>query len=404
MSKYFIIILVLWVASLAPAFPVNNNELEIASRGIIDLIIDTFGLADVWYLIQDAGATQVANLVSVLTQVIFRGQTAISQAKTIISELIKELKERTVSVRQAVFQAISDLTGLLGKPTRDLSVMNKRDIYDWVIGMFGLTYWWDRIEQVNSDMASHLFNQLYQIAVRGQGAIVLARPILAKMLQEIIDNPYDGGRQAVFQAILDLEELLTKATRDLSVMNERGIFDWVISLFGLNTVWEQIQEVGADKASQLLAQLLQIALKGKGAIDLAKPIIANLISELIDHTVSARQAVFQAISDLTGLLGKPSSSLRIMKNEHRDIFTWIVSLFGLGEQWEVIQSLGSVVVANLMAVLTEIVFKGKAALDASRPIIKTLLEELKDHSVGAKDAVLQAISDLKNVVLGKYDP
>jgi len=45
---------------------------------------------------------------------------------------------------------------------------------------------------------------------------------------------------------------------------------------------------------------------GKAVLDLARPIVASLVQELKDHSLSATQAVFQAISDLTALLGKPN--------------------------------------------------------------------------------------------------
>jgi len=171
MKQFAVFLLVLSLASLYPASPLPSavhNYPDIADRGIYDFVINTFGLSDVWSLIQDAGTNVVANFLSLLTQIVFRGQETINQAKPIIAELVTELRDRTVSARQAIFTAISELTAILGKPTtQNRTQMQEKSISDWVINLFGLSGVWDQIQALGAEKVSQLVNLLIQIAFRG---------------------------------------------------------------------------------------------------------------------------------------------------------------------------------------------------------------------------------------------
>jgi hypothetical protein len=172
MKQFAVFLLVLSLASLFPASPLPSevhNYPDIADRGIYDFVINTFGLSDVWSLIQDAGSNVVANFLSLLTQIVFRGQETINQAKPIIAELVKELRDRTVSARQAIFTAISELTAILGKPTTQnrTQITQEKSISDWVINLFGLSGVWDQIQALGAEKVSRLVNLLIQIAFRG---------------------------------------------------------------------------------------------------------------------------------------------------------------------------------------------------------------------------------------------
>ena len=100
-------------------------------------------------------------------------------------------------------------------------------------------------------------------------------------------------------------------------------------------------------------------LKGKDAIALAKPIIANMVQELKDHSVGQFQAVFQTISDLAAIIaGNPNQKTKAMI-ESRGIWDYVINLFGLGDVWSTVQTAGSDLVSTLISELLQIVMKGK---------------------------------------------
>ena len=82
---------------------------------------------------------------------------------------------------------------------------------------------------------------------------------------------------------------------------QRGLTEFVLNTFGLGGVWDQIQSVGSALSGQLINVLAKLVFKGKKVWDLAKPVLAVMVSELKDHSVSGAQAVAQAIADLANI-------------------------------------------------------------------------------------------------------
>merc|ERR1711884_366476 len=117
-------------------------------------------------------------------------------------------------------------------------------------------------------------------------------------------------------------------------------------MFGLSSVWDIIQQLGANAVAKLMGELTKIVLLGQGALDKAKPIVANLIQELKDHSISSTQAVFQAISDLASIIAGNQDARNVFVP--RGIFDFIINMFGLSSVWDIIQQLGANAVAKLM--------------------------------------------------------
>lgn len=87
------------------------------------------------------------------------------------------------------------------------------------------------------------------------------------MVQDLKDHGV-GQFQIVFQTISDLTAIIAgnpnkKPQERLLIDSHRGLFDYVINLFGLSDVWTAVQGAGADYVAKLLNELVQIMLKGK---------------------------------------------------------------------------------------------------------------------------------------------
>lgn len=288
--------------------------------------------------------------------------------------------------------------------------LQERGIFDFIINLFGLEDVWFLVQEAGSDAVGKLLGDLSQIVFKGQAAIAQAVPIIQELVNKLKNHTVTSV-QAVAQAIADLTAILAgnpnskvallangKGVNPTKDLVQRGIFDFVINTFGLGSVWEQIQAVGTSAVAKLINELTQVVLSGQATIENARPIIQNLIEELKNHTVSSTQAVFQAISDLAAIVaGNPNTRSVFVP---RGIFDFIINTFGLGSVWEQIQAVGVTAVAKLLGELSQIVVLGKGALDLARPIIKDLIEELKNHTVSSTQAVFQAISELKEVIAG----
>ena len=145
---------------------INYPVVAVDTKGVFDFVINTFGLSEVWSQIQDLGAITVAKLVNVLTQILFRGTTAIGKAKDIISILVKELTNHTVGTSQAVFQAISDLTAILAGNTD--SRIYQRGVIDFLIDSFGLNGVWDQIQALGANTVAKFVTVLTSLMFKGK--------------------------------------------------------------------------------------------------------------------------------------------------------------------------------------------------------------------------------------------
>lgn len=56
------------------ASPISSDVTSLQSRGLIDFVLSTFGLQDIWDLIQHVGTNATAPLLEMLTQIMFQGK------------------------------------------------------------------------------------------------------------------------------------------------------------------------------------------------------------------------------------------------------------------------------------------------------------------------------------------
>ncbi len=70
------LVLLACISASTLATPITNGSeitLDLQARGLIDFVLSTFGLQDVWDLIQHYGTNVTAPLLQLLTQVLFKG-------------------------------------------------------------------------------------------------------------------------------------------------------------------------------------------------------------------------------------------------------------------------------------------------------------------------------------------
>ena len=130
----------------------------------------------------------------------------------------------------------------------------------------------------------------------------------AKALADITENL----NQMLINLLTNLVSSINLGKRDVELT--RGLTDIVLNKFGLGSVWDKIQSVGSNLSGQLINVLASIIFKGKKVWDLATPVLAVMITDLKDNSVSAAQAVAQAVADLANIAagnttpkGKPSN-------------------------------------------------------------------------------------------------
>ena len=84
---------------------------------------------------------------------------------------------------------------------------------------------------------------------------------------------------------------------------KRGISDFIFQTLGLGSVLSEIQNLGGNFVSQIMAIGSQLLFAGTQALNNAKPILAKLVSDLTNHVGDAATIVAQAIASLSQISG-----------------------------------------------------------------------------------------------------
>ena len=82
-------------------------------RDVVDFLLNSFGLNQVWSTIQQAGSNLFAQFQAALTQLLFAGQQAWNNAKPIFSQLVADLTNHTGDAVTIVASAVAQLNQVL---------------------------------------------------------------------------------------------------------------------------------------------------------------------------------------------------------------------------------------------------------------------------------------------------
>ena len=81
---------------------------------------------------------------------------------------------------------------------------------------------------------------------------------------------------------------------------KRGAADFLLQQLGLQSVWKEIQSLGGNFDSQILAIGSQLLFAGKQAFNNAKPILSRLNSDLTYHVGMLLQLAIASLKQVVG--------------------------------------------------------------------------------------------------------
>ena len=193
--------------------------------------------------------------------------------------------------------------------------------------------------------------------------------------------------------LVTLLVVLASASIDARAIKEnqqKDLADFIVNQLGLASVWEEIQNLGANTVAQLIQEGLQLLTSGKEVVAQAKEIFDKLVQDLINHTGTASGLVQVAIAQVAELLKD--------QTQKRDLADFLVNQLGLGQVWEEIQNLGGNVVAQLLNEAMQLVFAGQDVLAQAQSIFSQLVSDLVNHTGVASNLVQAAIAQVAELL------
>jgi hypothetical protein len=182
-----------------------RSAVELTPKGLSDLLINSFGLGQVWTTIQSVGSSLVGQFTSILTQLLFAGQQMWQQAIPVFNNLVSELTNHAGNAVQLVSQAVLQLTTVLHQGSR--SMVAQRDVFDWIANAFGLNTIWTQLSSVGTALFSQFTSILTQLLFAGQNMWQQAIPVFNNLVSEMT-NHAGNAVQLVSQAVLQLTTVL----------------------------------------------------------------------------------------------------------------------------------------------------------------------------------------------------
>jgi nucleoside diphosphate kinase len=269
-----------------------------ADKDVVDFLLNSFGLGNIWTTVQQAGASLVAQFQGQLTQLLFAGQQAWNNAKPIFSQLVADLTNHAGDAVPLVSQAVAQLTQILsnsGKRSEDKSIV------DFLVNQFGLSGVWTTIQSAGSNLLAQLQAELTQLLFSGQQILSQARPIFQQLVRDLRAHA-ENAVPLVSAAVTQLAALLNgSGKRNIA---EKGVVDFLLNQFGLANVWSNVQQAGSNLVGQFQATLTQLLFAGQQAWNNAKPIFSQLVSDLTNHVGDASSIVAGAVGQLNQVLGQ----------------------------------------------------------------------------------------------------
>ena len=108
---------------------------------------------------------------------------------------------------------------------------------------------------------------------------------------------------------------------------------------------------------------------GQTAWNNAKPILSQLVSDLTSNALNVVPLVTGAVSDLTQVLAGSVGK--------RDLAGLLLNQFGLGDVWTQVQNTGGLLVGQLTAILTQVLFSGIDNINLAKSILSKMAANIK---------------------------
>jgi len=248
-------------------------------------------------------------------------------------------------------------------------------VLDIALNLFGLNEVWATIQTVGSNLLTQFTSILTALVFSGQQILAQAMPILSQLTTDLMAH----ASNAV--------PLLTQSIASLTVLvGKRGLVENIVSLLGLDAVWGTISALGSSVVSQFITIGAQLLVSGQAIFDQAKPIFAQLTTDLLAHGTAALPLVTQSISTLTALVGK------------RSIIDTIMNTLGLNTLFSLVAEVGGNLLTQFTQVATQILFAGQNIIALAQPIFAQLTTDLMAHAGNAVPLLTQSIASLTALV------
>ncbi|CAF0902319.1 unnamed protein product [Brachionus calyciflorus] len=99
---------------------------------------------------------------------------------------------------------------------------------------------------------------------------------------------------------------------------------------------------------------------------------------------------------LVVLLGFAVSAIPV--ENQKDLLSSALQLFGLDQVWSTVQALGTSTVAQLTAIVTQLLFAGSQLWEQAKLVFAQLVSDLTNHASDAVPLVSQAIAQLNQLL------
>jgi cell division septum initiation protein DivIVA len=196
---------------------------------------------------------------------------------------------------------------------------------------------------------------------------------------------------AVQSIISELTDKLNNVVNNLvsqllSATGKRDLSDMILNTLGLGAVWDEIKNLGNGFLEQLTTIGTLLFFQGTAVWNQAKPILAQLVSDLTAHTGNAVTIVNQAIAQLSGVITNGQGKRDLMDS------------LGLNAVWDQIKELGLGVIGQFAQIGAELLFAGKAKWAEVQKVFAQLVADLTAHTGSASSIVAAAIQQAQAVL------
>merc|ERR1712127_381071 len=253
-----------------------------------------------------------------------------------------------------------------------INELQDKQFVSWILNTFNLGGIWEVIQNLGGNVAGQFTSLMTSLFWAGGSAISAVRPILADLVSQVTSNP--GQAAQLVQNALPIIQGIIAASGKREVedikqkMDKQIITNFILNTLGLGNIWSNITALGSGVVANLTALLTDVFWGGASVIFAVRPILTQLAQAVAANPSNAAALVQEAIANVQAVV----NSNKII--EKQIITNFILNTLGLGNIWSNITALGSGVVANLTALLTDVFWGGASVIFAVRPILTQLAQ------------------------------
>ena len=233
-------------------------------------------------------------------------------------------------------------------------------------------------------------------------------------VQSLVNNLIQQLVNQVFQLPIkpraDLSAILSSFNGLLQTVGQNFVQQISNILFGMTTTilnplggGKSVEAAKEEAVSKIQDQINELLAHLTGLItSLTQNLFGNLIGKrdigsiLSSLGINLNQLTQQLQSQLLGLVLNLINGLTTKSN--RGIIDWISDAFGLSAIVNQLQSVGSALYGQFLALATQLLFAGQQMWQQAIPVFNNLVAEMTSHAGNAVQLVSQAVLQLTSVL------